>query len=73
MTMLNYFSNAPLALECGYWQVSQLENWVSSVCIMPPEDDFSGGYHHEAGRARRNDFAELICCLQSPSSNCYKF
>jgi len=34
-----------LALECGYWQVSQFENWVNSVCIMPPEDDFSGAYH----------------------------
>jgi len=40
-----------LALECGYWQVSQFENWVSSVCIMPPEDDFSGGYHQEGKRA----------------------
>jgi hypothetical protein len=40
-----------LALECGYWQVSQLANWVSSVCIMPPEDDFLGGYHQEGKRA----------------------
>jgi len=34
-----------LALECGYWQVSQFENGVSSVCMVPPEGDFSGGYH----------------------------
>jgi len=31
-----------LALECGYWQVSQIENWVSSVCLMSPQDGFSG-------------------------------
>jgi len=36
----------------GYWQVSQSLNRVSSVCMVPPEDDFSGGYHQETGRAR---------------------
>jgi hypothetical protein len=29
-----------LALECGYWQVSQFENWVSLVCMMPPDGIF---------------------------------
>lgn len=32
-----------LALECGYWQMSQLKNWLNSVCMMPPEGGFSGG------------------------------
>jgi hypothetical protein len=41
-----------LALECRYWQVSQFENWVSSVCMMLPEDGFSGGYHQEADSAK---------------------
>jgi len=45
-----------LALECGYWQVSQCENWVSSVCMVPPEVDFSGDYHQEVGRARKTDY-----------------
>jgi hypothetical protein len=36
-----------LALECGYWQVSQFENWVSSVCMVPPENDFLGEYNQE--------------------------
>jgi hypothetical protein len=49
-----------LALECGYWQVSQFENWVSSVCMVPPEDGFSGGYHQEAGRARIFEDKSLI-------------
>ncbi len=49
-----------LALECGYWQVSQFENWVSSVCMVPPEDDFSGEYH--IGRQNWS-----INCLQSLS------
>jgi len=40
-----------LALECGYWQVSQFENWVNSVCMVPPEDGFSGGYHREVRNA----------------------
>jgi hypothetical protein len=25
-----------LVLECGYWQVSQFENWARSVCMVPP-------------------------------------
>jgi hypothetical protein len=36
-----------LALECGYWQVSQSLNGVSSICIVSPEDGFVGGYHQE--------------------------
>jgi hypothetical protein len=45
-----------LALECGYWQVSQSENWVNSVCMVTPDDGFSGGYHQEPGWARgRNE------------------
>ena len=39
-----------LALECGYWQVSQSWNGVSLVCIVPSEDSFSGGYHQERSR-----------------------
>jgi hypothetical protein len=40
-----------LALECGYWQVSQSLNGVSSVCMVPPEDVFSGGYHQTMRKA----------------------
>jgi len=47
-----------LALECGYWHVSQFENWVNLVCMVSPEDDFSGGYHQ---RMRNTNPSSWLC------------